>query len=94
MGPGRVVEGAEAPVRLDQLREAPIPANLVELLRIDPVVPLDLPVQVRSLGADAAVRDAERRAGGREGVEAELLGLLEPVQPLPHHPFPDNVRHE
>jgi len=42
--PGRVVELIEAPVRFHQCHEAPTPPDAVELLGVDPVAPLDLPV--------------------------------------------------
>jgi len=70
MGPRRVVELIEAAVGLDQGREAPTAPHTVELLRIDPVAPLDLPVQVRAPWPDAAVRDPGRLAGAGEGVES------------------------
>ena len=69
MGAGGVVERVEAPVSLDQLREGATAVGPVELLRVDPVAPLDLPVQVRAPWPDAAVRDPGRLTGAGEGVE-------------------------
>ena len=70
MGAGGVVEGVEAPVLLLELGERPTPPDAVELLGVDPVAPLDLPVQVRAPRADAAVGDPRGLTGEREGVEA------------------------
>lgn len=71
VGPGRVIELIEPPVRLHQLREAPTSSSSVELLAINPVAPLNLPIQVRAARPDAAVRDPGRLAGKRERVEPD-----------------------
>ena len=71
--PPGVVELVEPPVRLLQLREGATPRGPVELLGVDPVAPLDLPVQVGTARPDAAVGDPRRLAGEREGVQAYRL---------------------
>lgn len=52
--PGRVRALVEAPVPLDQLREGPTARHAVELLPVDSVTPLGLPVQVRAPEPDGA----------------------------------------
>src|SRR5574337_499580 len=62
-----VVELVEPTMALLEFGEAPTPSNAVELLAINPVTSLDLPVQVRAPRPDAAMVNRRRLAGGDIG---------------------------
>jgi len=84
MRPGGVVELIEAAVGLHELAETPTARAPGALLGVDPVAPLDLPVQVRAPGPDGAVLDPGRRTGQGERVEPDRLvggGLRRPHGP-------------
>src|SRR5574337_108911 len=63
-----VVELVEPTMALLEFGEAPTPSNAVELLAINPVTSLDLPVQVRAPRPDAAMVNRRRLAGEGERV--------------------------